>query len=142
MITGIHHASISVSDMDKALSFYRDTLGLTLLFTKEAEGEETSRRVGVKGAKMEIAMLQAGNDQIELIQYVAPVGRPYDRLNCDVGTMHVAFRVSNMRVLYDELLKKGIKFNTPPSEPRAMKGSLIVYFNDPDGAQLELVGQV
>jgi hypothetical protein len=43
--------------------------------------------------------------------------------------------------MYDDLMKKGIKFNTPPSEitEGPMKGWIWTYFKDPDGAQLELV---
>lgn len=143
MIDGVHHASVAVSNINKAIVFYRDVLGLKLLYMVESAGEETSRGVGVKGANMKIAVLKAGDDIIELIQYVTPRGKPYDRLPCDIGNMHIAFRVSDINKVYDELKKKGVNFNSPPIEiiEGPMKGWLWVYFNDPDGAQLELVEQ-
>jgi len=143
MIVGVHHTSVTVIDIDKAIAFYRDILGLRLLYTAEGGGEETSRGVGVKGANMKLAVLQVGDDTIELIQYVTPKGKPYDRLPCDIGNMHIAFGVSDIHKMYNELKKRGIKFNTPPNETREgpMKGWLWTYFNDPDGAQLELVEQ-
>jgi len=45
--------------------------------------------------------------------------------------------------VYNELLAKGVKFNTPPIEIKEgpMKGWIWTYLKDPDGAQLELVEQ-
>jgi len=141
MIVGVHHHSIAVSNLDKSIRFYRDTLGMKLMFTGESSGEELSKGVGVKGASLKLAVLEGGNSSIELIQYVTPKGKPYDRLPCDVGTMHIGFLVSDVHKMYDDLMKKGIKFNTPPSEitEGPMKGWIWTYFKDPDGAQLELV---
>jgi len=143
MIIGVHHHSVTVSDLDRAIRFYRDILGLKLLYTTERSGEETSKGVGVEGAQLKIAVLQAGNDKIELIEYVTPKGKPYDRRPCDVGNMHIAFQVSGIQKMYNELTKKGIKFNTAPNviKEGPLKGWIWVYFNDPDGAQLELVQQ-
>ena len=143
MITGIHHASISVSDMNQSIVFYRDLLGLKLLYVTEGGGEETSRGVGVKGANMKLAVLKAGEDQIELIQYVSPKGKPYDRLPCDIGNMHIAFLVKDIDKTYSDLKQKGLKFNASPIEitEEPMKGWKWTYFKDPDGAQLELVEQ-
>ena len=127
--------------MTKSLAFYKDKLGLKLLYSTIGRGETTSQGVGVKGADMKIAVLEAGPDVVELIQYVAPKGKPYDRLPCDIGNMHLAFRVSDVHDAYKELKKKGIRFNTLPNKitEGPMKGWIWVYFNDPDGSQLELV---
>lgn len=144
MILGIHHASVTVSDLDRALYFYRDLLGLELLYTKEnSGGKETSRGVGLEGARMRVAVLKAGEDQVELIEYLSPKGKPYDRRPCDIGNMHIAFRVGNIKAKYDELIKKGVRFNAAPSEITSgpMKGWFWTYFNDFDGSQLELVEQ-
>ena len=141
MIVGVHHHSIAVTNLDNSIRFYRDTLGMKLLFTGESKGDELSRGVGVKGASLKLAVLKAGNSTIELIQYVTPKGKPYDRLPCDVGSMHIGFKVSDVHKMFDDLTKKGVKFNTPPNEIKKgpMKGWIWTYFKDPDGAQLELV---
>lgn len=140
MILGVHHSCVIVSDMDRSLAFYRDILGLKILNVGESGGEETSQGVGVKSAKLKAAMLKAGDDIVELIQYVNPKGKPYDRLPCDIGNMHIAFRVSDINKMYGELIKKGVKFNALPLEFKTVHTkSLWVYFKDPDGAQLELV---
>lgn len=141
MIKGVHHASITVSDIDKSIAFYRDVLGLRLVYTVENSGEETSRNLGVREAKLKIAILRAGKDTIELIQYVTPKGKHNDRIPCDIGNMHVAFRVSDIYRVYSELRERGVRFNASPLEIREgpMKGWIWAYFSDPDGAQLELL---
>jgi len=140
-ITAIHHVAIIVKDLEKSIKFYRDTLGLRLLYTSFSKGEELSRGVGLKDADLKIAMFKAGDTLVEVTQYVNPKGRPSDRLPCDIGEMHLAFKVKNIRKVYQELKNKGVKFNAPPNivKEGPMKGWIWTYFKDPDGAQLELV---
>ena len=57
MSTSIHHIAIAVHDLDKALAFYCDGLGL----------EMTERREVLEEG-VEIAFLPAGEGKIELIQ--------------------------------------------------------------------------
>ena len=143
MIERVHHHSIIVADLEKSVKFYQDMLGLKLLYILESRGEEVSKGVGVKEAHLKIAVLHVGEDTIELIQYVTPKGEPYNRMPCDIGNMHIAFRVSDVHSMYNELKEKGIKFNNPPITIKEgpMKGWIWVYFSDPDGAQLEFVEQ-
>lgn len=144
MISGMHHCSVAVLNLERSVKFYRDILGLELLYIAKDHGdEETSKGVGVENAKMDIAMFKAGNTNVELIEYKNPKGRPYDRLPCDIGCMHLAFQVQDINKVYIELVDKGIKFNSPPIRitEGSLKGWKWTYFPDPDGAQLELVEQ-
>lgn len=141
LLSGIHHIAINVRDIEKSLKFYRETLGLELLFPpEEGSGEELEKAAKVSGAKLKFAMLQAGNTCVELIQYVNPVGRPYDRRNCDTGNMHLAFRVPNAVQAYEELKKRGVRFNSPPVgiTSGSLNGKSFAYFTDPDGVTLEI----
>ena len=141
LITDAHHVAVIVKDIEKSIEFYRDILGLELLYTSSAEGEELSKGVGLENASLKIAMFRAGNTLIELTAYIKPKGRTQDRLPCDLGQMHVAFKVKNLMKLYEELKNKGVQFNTPPNivKEGPMKGWVWTYFRDPDGALLELV---
>ena len=148
MITGIHHANCTVSDMDRSIAFYRDMLGLRLLYMFEHGDKKPvhpsgKSGTGIGGAYLKLAVFQAGDkpdDRFELIQYVTPKGKPYDRRQrCDVG-MHICFLVDDVYKTYDELVKKGVKFSTPPNEIKKgpMSGFIWCYFTDPDGLPLEI----
>ncbi|WP_455367246.1 VOC family protein [[Eubacterium] cellulosolvens] len=141
LITDAHHVAIIVKDVERSIKFYRDILGLELLYTTSAKGEELSKGVGLKNAELKTAMFRTGNNLIEVTAYINPKGRPQDRLPCDLGQMHVAFKVKNLIKLYEELRNKGVQFNTPPNVVKEgpMKGWVWTYFKDPDGALLELV---
>lgn len=141
ILAGVHHIAINVSDIKKLKKFYQEVLGLKLLFPpQEGSGAELEKAVNVPRAKLKYAMLQAGDTCVELIQYLNPIGKPYDRKNCDTGNMHLAFRVSDIDKAYAELKKKGVKFNNPPVkiDSGPLKGCAFAYFTDPDGVTLEI----
>ena len=56
MFDGIHHVAVVVRDIEKALGFYRDVLGLPL-----------GKRATVADQGVHAALLAAGRDEIELL---------------------------------------------------------------------------
>jgi len=137
----VHHIAINVSDMNKSIRFYQEVLGFKLLFPpQEGSGAELEKAVKVPDVKLKYAMLQTGNAYVELIQYLSPIGKPYDRMNCDTGNMHLAFRVPDVDKAYAELKEKGVKFNSPPVKISSghLKDCAFAYFTDPDGVTLEI----
>jgi catechol 2,3-dioxygenase-like lactoylglutathione lyase family enzyme len=141
MMKGLFHTSITVSNLERSIAFYRDILGLELLYTRESSGEGLSKGVGVENAHLKIAMFRVGDDFLELIEYVAPKCVPKGLRPCDIGSMHVAFHVIDIGEMEQRLTKHGYHFNAPPRRitEGPMKGWIWAYFKDPDGAQLELV---
>jgi catechol 2,3-dioxygenase-like lactoylglutathione lyase family enzyme len=146
MILGVHHTCITVSDLDRSVAFYRDLLGLDLVLTEESErsSDDRSGNLGVSGAKVKLAILNAGNTQVELIEYVTAQGRPFDRKNNDVGATHIAFQVEDIDATYQSLLDQGVRFTAPPTTIPAgpMEGWKWTYFFDPDGVSLEIIQPV
>ena len=141
MIKGIFHTSITVDNLERSVLFYRDILGLELLFTREASGEAVSKSIGVENAHLKIAMFKVGDDFLELIEYVSPKCTPKGLEPCDIGNMHVAFRVTDIDEVSRKLERHGYRFSAPPRHilEGSMKGWVYAYFKDPDGAQLEVV---
>jgi catechol 2,3-dioxygenase-like lactoylglutathione lyase family enzyme len=143
MIQGVHHTCITVSDLERSISFYRDLLGLELVMTEESERsqDDRSKALGVVGAKVKLAILRAGNARVELIQYVTAHGRPYDRNNNDVGAMHIAFEVTDIDAVYQRMVEHGVRFTAPPATIPAgpMQGWRWTYFFDPDGVSMEII---
>jgi len=135
MINGIHHISLSTTDLDRLLGFYRDLLGLSARHVSvlEENNEPFETIVGMKNAKGRAASLRAGNVQIEFFQYTNPVPRDISRAPaCDAGIRHICFDVTDIHGECERLKAAGIEFVSEPQHlPKA--GATSVYGYDPDG---------
>jgi catechol 2,3-dioxygenase-like lactoylglutathione lyase family enzyme len=140
----LFHTGITVSDLDKSIEFYRDTLGLELTLgpTEVFEGDALSAGLAVPDARLRLAVFKVGDGQLELLEYLSPPS-PVDCPvpNNALGAMHVAFEVEDMRATVKELEAKGIRFFTRPNvvTEGPLNGWTWVYFRDPDGITLELI---
>jgi catechol 2,3-dioxygenase-like lactoylglutathione lyase family enzyme len=141
MVTGIDHAGITVSSLDRSLAFYRDLLGLRVI---EISGEEdVGEIIGIDGARIRAADLDAGDGRIiELLEYVqGSAGRVTQQPN-GIGCPHVALRVRDLAEALRRLAEAG---HEPAGRPVTITGTLawdgatVVYLRDPDGALIELV---
>ena len=144
MVTGIHHTSLVVSDMKRALKFYRDLLGMTVAIDTEMSGEMLDEEVVLTGARVRVVELSMKGPApyLELLQYYSPPGKPYppDARCCDVGIPHVAFLVPDIQDMYQRLSQQGVEFTAPPQyvDAGAFQGCQTVYCYDPDGMVVEL----
>lgn len=137
---GIQHVGVPVRDMEESLRFYRDIFGVEPDFIAEGSGETLSQAVGVPDADLSFAFLRIGSSILELLEYRQPRGRDFDRRNCDVGAIHIAFQVSDIDQAYERLRAKGVQFNALPLkiEDGPLAGCSFAYFTDPNGVQLEI----
>ena len=141
-ILGTNHTSFTVSDLDRSVAFYVDVLGFQLLDRSPRDPSFTEKVVGVPGAEIEVAYVQAPGHRLELIEYVAPndrgkvVSRP-----CDTGFAHIAFDVDDVDSVVDAVRRAGVE---PLSDPVATNdgpnaGGKAVYTRDPDGVTIEFI---
>lgn len=139
-IEEICHVNIVVSDMEKSVSFYRDLLGLEVIFEKDIGSKAFSTGVGLKDVSARVVMLKAKNENtlLELFQYFVPVGKELGvNMPNAIPIGHIAFRVKEIDSQYAELAGRGVEFISPPQE--IADGVKFCYFRDPDGALLELI---
>ncbi len=109
----LHHLLLMVSDLERAMEFYLDTLGFT-------------RRVDAKP-------LPDGRPFIATMEGLGlTAGGPGDLKQVD----HLAFEVRNVDALYRKLKKKGARFTRGAPGPGPYGKA--VYVLDPDGNELEL----
>ena len=143
LVKGVHHTCVIVSDMKKSLSFYRDILGMREDVNITYDADPVMMDLQGTEPKQHLVMLSAGNTIIELIQYVEPKGRPYDRRPCDISNMHICFHVDDILNIYTELKDRGIRFHRDPDFIGEGGGELegygYVYFRGPDNEILELI---
>jgi catechol 2,3-dioxygenase-like lactoylglutathione lyase family enzyme len=140
MIQAVRHTGIVVTDMDKALRFYRDLLGLnTIVYDVVISSDIHARVTGVQGAQIHAVMLAAPDgNRIELLQYLShPRPAPKTVESHEVGCSHVAFTVENVDLAYSHLSSNGVAFNSPPQvDPTG--SAKFVYCHDYDGTIIEL----
>ncbi|MFB6112824.1 MAG: VOC family protein [Halodesulfurarchaeum sp.] len=132
-----HHYGVTVSDMERALGFYRDTLGLEEGDHLAFDSEEFSRFVGVDGADVDIVFLDAEGCAVELIEYHDPPGGNANEgvSNNDVGAAHFCLEVNDVEAVYEDL-EDEVTF---VSEPQTLDvGVSVAYMKDPDGNIVEL----
>jgi YD repeat-containing protein len=138
MIGTSHHYGVTVSDMDEALGFYRDTLGMETDAELTFASEEFSKFVGVENADVDIVFLDAGGFAVELLEYNHPPGGDANEgvSNNDVGAAHLCLEVDDIDEVYDDLSEE-TEFINPPQTLE--NGAQVAYMYDPDGNVVELL---
>ena len=143
----VFHTGLTVSDLERSITFYRDVLGLELVSRWDSAQPYLRTVVGFPDAELRIALLRLpGTDtpsghHLELLEYRSPRGARGDARTCNPGNAHVAFMVEDLERAYAELRAKGVRFKSAPVEVDHGRntGAKVVYFLDPDDITLELV---
>jgi catechol 2,3-dioxygenase-like lactoylglutathione lyase family enzyme len=141
-IIAADHTGITVSNLARALAFWRDVLGFELSHRAHHTGELASEVTGVPGAEISLAVLKGYGHKIELLEYLAPSDRKHADLRpCDVGSVHVALTVDNLDAVLRTIAASGWQ---PAGKPQTLKsgpnaGKRVIYVCDPDGTTIEFM---
>jgi predicted enzyme related to lactoylglutathione lyase len=110
---------IPVEDLERAIVFYRDRLGLRFLFS----------------APPQMSFFQAGN--IRLLVGVPAADQPRQR-----GSV-VYFKVANIHAVFHTLAERGVEFGASPHVVHRTPTTelWLTEFQDPDGNQLALMSE-
>jgi methylmalonyl-CoA/ethylmalonyl-CoA epimerase len=117
MIQKVHHVGIAVGDLEAALRFYRDLLGLPV--HKQAVVEEQGVRA---------ALLTVGESEIELLEPTGPdtpVGRFLARRG--QGLHHLCFQTDDVAGELAGLKAKGVEL--VDQQPRQGLAGLICFLH-------------
>lgn len=143
---GVQSVGITVSDMDRAVAFYRDVLTFRPIADREVAGDAVEHLMGVFGARLRIVTLGLGQERIDLIQFLSPPGRPIpaDMRSNDEWFQHIAIVVDDMDAAYARLRERGVRHastgpQTLPDWNPDAGGISAFYFRDPDGNHLEII---
>ena len=118
-VTKFDHIGIAVKNMDEALAFYRDTLGIS------PAGEEI-----IEEQKVKVAFLPLGDTELELLESTSPDG-PVAKFieKRGEGIQHIALRVENIEEALKELKEKD--FHLIDQQPRYGAGKARIAFLHP-----------
>ena len=131
-----HHYAVTVSDLDRAVEFYRDVLEMDVLSRFSVGGEAFATGVGVEGASADFAHLDAGGARVELVEYTPKGGaRPDADLN-QPGATHIGLAVDDLDSVY-EALPDDIETLSEPQTTES--GTRICFLRDPEGTLVELL---
>ncbi len=137
---------ITVSDLDRAVDFYSTVLSFEKVSETEVTGTEYEQLQGVFGARIRVARLRLGDEYIELLDYLAPEGRPapVDFQSNDRWFQHIAIIVSDMDKAYQWLRRHKVQHASTgpqllPAWNKNAGGISAFYFRDPDGHHLEIL---
>src|SRR5690348_2462292 len=138
----LHHTGLTVSDLQRSLRFWRDALGMDVLFEQEKVGGYIEAIVGERGAHVRMAHLAfgSGDTRIELFEYVAPNGGRHVQRPADVGFCHVCVACDDLDERLERLVGAGgTAFSAPVEVDTGVnRGGRGVYLRDPDGHVVEL----
>ncbi|MGQ9857657.1 MAG: methylmalonyl-CoA epimerase [Thermodesulfobacteriota bacterium] len=128
-ILHIDHIGVASKEMDKALKFFTDVLGM------EATGFETIEDQAVK-----VAFLPLGEGEIEILESTRPDGPVAKFVEAKgEGVQHIALRVEDLEAALEELKAKGVRLID--EKPRTGAGGARIAFIHPKethGILLEL----
>ncbi len=97
--------------MDRSIDFYSRVLTFNKISDVELAGDEVEHLFGVFGSRVRIVRMQLGGESIELLQFLAPKGRPIpvDSRSNDVWFQHIAIIVSDMDRAYQVLRQNKVE---------------------------------
>jgi catechol 2,3-dioxygenase-like lactoylglutathione lyase family enzyme len=134
MFKRMDHVGLSVEDIEKAIEFYRDVVGMEKALDREFDSP-LARIIGIEGAKARVVHMKHGESVVELFNYYHPKGRKPrpDQNQSDYGLTHIGFMVEDFERTYQDLKARGVQFLGEPVEIRP--GVFVAYFH---GAEYEI----
>ena len=126
----INHLGIATKQIEEALNFWEDALGLENVHTETIEDQ-----------KVRVAMLPIGESRIELLEPISddsPISKFLEKRGG--GIHHIAVEVTDIEASLEQLKNKGMRLID--ERPRVGAGGCLVAFVHPssaNGVLLELV---
>jgi catechol 2,3-dioxygenase-like lactoylglutathione lyase family enzyme len=147
-LRGHDHTGITVPDMKQAVGFFVDTLGCQEVMSfgpfSDPKGTFMHDAVDVdpRAVINKIVMVRCGvGSNIELFNYSSPDQKTEPPKNSDVGGMHIALYVDDIKAAAEYLKAKGVQTMAGPLPMKegANAGQSILYFKAPWGLYLEAI---
>lgn len=135
LVTGIDHVGVAVPDLDVAIKWYHDYLGMIVLH------EEINEEQGIREAMLSVRGAPVGSVQIQLMA-------PLDETSTIAkfigkrgpGLQQLAYRVSDIDALSEQLREHGIRLlYDAPRRGTASSRINFIHPKDAGGVLVELV---
>ncbi|MBV9515282.1 MAG: methylmalonyl-CoA epimerase [Mycobacteriaceae bacterium] len=135
LVTALDHVGIAVADLDAAIAWYHDHLGMIVLH------EEVNDDQGIREAMLSVRGAPVGSAQVQLMAPIddsSPIAKFLDKRG--PGLQQLAYRVSNIDQLTKRLDAKGIRLlYDVPRRGTANSRINFIHPKDAGGVLIELV---
>jgi methylmalonyl-CoA/ethylmalonyl-CoA epimerase len=135
LVTAVDHVGIAVPDLDVAIKWYHDYLGMIVLH------EEVNEDQGIREAMLSVRGAAKGSAQVQLmaaLDETSTIAKFIDKRG--PGIQQLAYRVSDLDTLSERLREQGVRllYDTPR---RGTANSRINFIHPKDagGVLVELV---
>jgi catechol 2,3-dioxygenase-like lactoylglutathione lyase family enzyme len=134
------HVGVCVSDLDRALAFYRDLLGFAVEHELAVEGEPTDTLLRLRDVKLRAVYLWRDGVRLELLRFASPAAPPARaRTLHETGLTHLSFRVADLDATLAALRSAGVRVLDETVIRFPEHGAAACFVTDPDGQLIELV---
>jgi methylmalonyl-CoA/ethylmalonyl-CoA epimerase len=135
LVTGLDHVGIAVADLDAAIAWYHDHLGMIVLH------EEVNDDQGIHEAMLSVRGAPRGSAQIQLMAPISDssaIAKFLDKRG--PGLQQLAYRVSNLDQLTERLEEQGVRLlYDVPRRGTADSRINFIHPKDAGGVLIELV---
>ena len=135
LVTGLDHVGIAVADLDAAIAWYHDHLGMIVLH------EEINDDQGIREAMLSVRGAPRGSAQIQLMAPISDssaIAKFLDKRG--PGLQQLAYRVSNLDQLTERLEDQGVRLlYDEPRRGTAESRINFIHPKDAGGVLIELV---
>ncbi|MDT5212116.1 MAG: methylmalonyl-CoA/ethylmalonyl-CoA epimerase [Mycobacterium sp.] len=135
LVTAIDHVGIAVPDLDVAIKWYHDHLGMIVLH------EEVNEDQGIREAMLSVRGAAKGSAQVQLmapLDETSTIAKFLDKRG--PGLQQFAYRVSDLEALSDRLRADGIRLlYDVPRRGTANSQINFIHPKDAGGVLVELV---
>ncbi len=135
LVTAIDHVGVAVPDLDVAVQWYHDRLGMIVLH------EEVNEDQGVREAMLSVRGAPLGSAQLQLmapIDDTCTIAKFIDKRG--PGLQQLAYRVSDIEALTDRLRRQGVRLlYDAPRRGTANSRINFIHPKDAGGVLIELV---
>ena len=128
------HLVVGVTDMERALQFYRGLLGMDVVFDQTLTGESFDHALGGgEGNQGRAVGGLIGGVMIELLS-LGSDSRPAKR--SFVGNQNISLSVTDLDETYRRVQEAGYQ---PDQDPFEIAGVRMFFVKDPDGTAVEFI---
>jgi methylmalonyl-CoA/ethylmalonyl-CoA epimerase len=135
LVTALDHVGIAVPDLDAAITWYHDSLGMIVLH------EEVNEDQGIREAMLSVRGAPVGSAQVQLMAPIddsSAIAKFLDKRG--PGLQQLAYRVSNLEQLTKRLEEQGVRLlYEAPRRGTANSKINFIHPRDAGGVLIELV---